>query len=88
MEMTPDGGTTVRFNVDDDQIPLIAAILTPAVNQQRSYFFDANGRPPDPGEFRLIQSRVINDWYLMIDRLQEDRQAMRDRMTHEGEGAS
>lgn len=72
MERDPNGRQGVRFTLRDGDIPTIAASLAVAVHEQRGRFFASEGRLPDPDELRQIQNAVLNDWYLMIARIQKD----------------
>jgi hypothetical protein len=77
MERTPDGRLGVRFEMRDDDIPVIAAALTPAIHAQRGIFFGREGRLPDEEELRVLQNGVLNDWLRMVDRLQEHQRELR-----------
>ncbi len=74
MEETPHGGA-VKCHVSDRDIPVVAAVLATAVNAHRVEFLTEYARLPNEDELRSIQDGVLNDWYRMIDRLQQHRRA-------------
>jgi hypothetical protein len=55
-------------------VAIVAAILTPAILDQRLRFIAETGREWDPAEREMRQNSVLNEWV-------RTNRALRDRMT-------
>jgi hypothetical protein len=53
-------------------IATLAALLTPAVVQQRALFVGMHKREPDAAELTLLQNAVVHEWIRLM-RLLNDR---------------